>query len=559
MDARREARGLARILGRVFTSLSDRLTDTFRNLKRKGTVTESDLNSTVRDIRMALLDADVALPVVKEFTGRIRERGLGAEVHQALNPAQQIVKIVNEELVAILGGQTRRLNLAKTPPTVIMLAGLQGSGKTTFAGKLGKWMADQGHTPLLVAADLQRPNAVTQLEVVGQRAGVPVFAPERGNMLGHDASLESGEGTRSFGDPVDVAVDGVEEARRKGHDVVIIDTAGRLAVDVDLMRQAHDIRLETQAHEVLFVIDAMIGQAAVETAKAFADGVGITGSVLSKLDGDARGGAALSVATVTGQPILFASTGEGVKDIELFHPDRMASRILDMGDVLTLIEQAEKAFDAAQAREMTRKFLADEDFTFDDFLEQMSAIKRMGSLKQMLGMMPGMQGMKEQLDSLDEREFDRVEAMVRSMTPQERGHPKLINGSRRARIARGSGVSVSEVNQLLERFGEAQKMMRQLKKGGGMPGMPGMPGLGGGAAKKGKAPQRKKGKSGNPAKRAQQEREAVQKEQAARDRSFESAFGGGAPGAEDDPVPGQDLSGLKLPKGFEKYLDGGKG
>lgn len=549
----------------MFNSLSDRLALTFKNLKRKGTVTESDLNATIRDIRVALLDADVALPAVKEFTGRIRERGLGAEVHQALNPAQQIVKIVNEELVAILGGQTRRITLAKNPPTVIMLAGLQGSGKTTFAGKLGKWLADQGHTPLLVAADLQRPNAVTQLEVVGQRAGVPVFAPERGNVFGHDAALESGEGTRSFGDPVDVAVDGVEEARRRGHDVVIIDTAGRLAVDVDLMRQASDIRIETQAHEVLFVIDAMIGQAAVETARAFSDGVGITGSVLTKLDGDARGGAALSVATVTGKPILFASTGEGVKDIELFHPDRMASRILDMGDVLTLIEQAEKAFDQAQAREMTRKFLADEDFTFEDFLEQMAAIKRMGSLKQMLGMMPGMQGMREQLDALDEREFDRVEAMVRSMTPFERNHPKQINGSRKARIARGSGTTVTEVNQLLERFGEVQKMMRQLKKGGlgGMAGLPGMPGMGGGA-KKGRPQPKKKGKSGNPAKRAQQEREAEQKAVAAREASFESAFGGGAAGGAfgAGAAGGQgepDLSGLKLPPGFEKFLgDQGK-
>ena len=543
----------------MFNSLSDRLALTFKNLKRKGTVTESDLNATIRDIRMALLDADVALPVVKEFTGAVRERGLGAEVHQALNPAQQIVKIVNEELVSILGGKTRRIALAKTPPTVIMLAGLQGSGKTTFAGKLGRWLADQGHTPLLVAADLQRPNAVTQLEVVGQRAGVAVFAPERGNVFGHDAALESGEGTRSFGDPVDVAVDGVEEARRKGHDVVIIDTAGRLAVDVELMRQAHDIRLETDAHEVLFVIDAMIGQAAVETAKAFADGVGITGSVLTKLDGDARGGAALSVATVTGEPIMFASTGEGVKDIELFHPDRMASRILDMGDVLTLIEQAEKAFDRVQAQEMTRKFLSEEDFTFDDFLQQLSAIKKMGSLKQMLGMMPGMQQMRAQLESLDEKEFDRVEAMVRSMTPFERNHPKLINGSRRARIARGSGVSVSEINQLLERFGEAQKMMRQLKKGGGMPGMPGMGGAGGG--KRGKQQPKKKGKSGNPAKRAQQEQEAAQKAQAAREASLESAFGALGQGEDGMPSgsgagdggPG-DLAGLKLPAGFEKFL-----
>jgi signal recognition particle subunit SRP54 len=545
----------------VFNSLSDRLADTFRNLKRRGTLSESDVNATIRDIRLALLDADVALPVVKQFTGRIRERALGAEVSQALNPAQQVVKIVNEELVDILGGQTRRLNLAKKPPTVIMLAGLQGSGKTTLAGKLGYWLKDQGHTPLLVAADLQRPNAVTQLEVVGQRAGVPVFAPERGNVFGHDAALETGEGTRSFGDPIDVAVDGVAEARSKGHDVVIIDTAGRLAVDVDLMRQAHDIRMETNADEVLFVIDAMIGQAAVETAKAFADGVGISGTVLTKLDGDARGGAALSVATVTGQPILFASTGEQVRDFEIFHPDRMASRILDMGDVLTLIEQAEKAFDQVQAKEMARKFMAAEDFTFNDFLEQMTAIKKMGSLKQMLGMMPGMQQMRAQLDALDDKEFDRVEAMVRSMTPFERDHPKLINGSRRSRIAKGSGVTVSEVNQLLERFGQAQKMMKQMSRGGGVPGMPGMPGMGGGAGrgKGGKAKQqRKKSRSGNPAKRAAEEKAAAEKAESAKGNAAASAFGLGAGGAGQSTDEEPDLSSLQLPKGFEKYLGGDK-
>ncbi|MGC1208738.1 MAG: signal recognition particle protein [Ornithinimicrobium sp.] len=537
----------------MFNSLSDRLTLTFRNLKRKGSLSESDVNATVRDIRMALLDADVALPVVKQFTSAIRERALGTEVSKALNPAQQVVKIVNEELVNILGGETRRLNLAKNPPTVIMLAGLQGSGKTTLAGKLGYWLKEQGHTPMLVAADLQRPNAVTQLQIVGERAGLTVFAPERGNVFGHDAALESGVGTRSFGEPVDVAIDGVAEAKAKGHDVVIIDTAGRLAVDVDLMRQAHDIRVETAADEVLFVIDAMIGQAAVETAKAFADGVGITGSVLTKLDGDARGGAALSVATVTGQPILFASTGENTKEFELFHPDRMASRILDMGDVLTLIEQAEKAFDAAQAREMTRKFMADEDFTFGDFLEQMSAIKKMGSLKQMLGMMPGMAQMRQQLDSLDEREFDRVEAMVRSMTPAERDHPKIINGSRRARIAKGSGVGVSEVNQLIERFGQAQKMMRQMRNGGGMPGMPGMPGMGGGKGKGKQQPQRKKSKSGNPAKRAAEEKAAADKQSAARENAMGSAFGMGGAGTDE-----QDLSNLELPKGFEKFLNQGE-
>ncbi|UTT67058.1 signal recognition particle protein [Janibacter sp. CX7] len=541
----------------MFTSLSDRLTATFKNLRGKGRLSESDVNKTVRDIRMALIDADVALPVVKEFTAAVRERATGAEVSQALNPAQQVIKIVNDELVTILGGNTRTIQFAKRPPTVIMLAGLQGSGKTTFAGKLGAWLKEQGHTPLLVAADLQRPNAVTQLEVTGQRAGVPVFAPERGNTGGHDAVLESGEGTRSFGDPVSVSRAGISHAQAQHHDVVIVDTAGRLAVDAELMQQAADIRAAVEPDEVLFVIDSMIGQAAVETARAFAEGVDFTGVVLSKLDGDARGGAALSVAGTTGRPIMFASTGEQTKDIEVFHPDRMAGRILDMGDVLTLIEQAERAFERGEAEEMQRKFLAEEDFTFDDFLQQMSAIKRMGSLKSMLKMMPGMGQMSAQLDNLDEREFDRVEAMVRSMTPFERTHPKQINGSRRSRIAKGSGVTVSEVNQLLERFTEAQKMMKQLARGGGMPGMPGVPGMGGGRKKQTKQP-KKKGKSGNPAKRAQQEREAAEK--AAGRGPAGSAFGGGAAGG--GAAGGQgglpaDLDPSQLPKGFEKFLGGG--
>lgn len=537
----------------MFTSLSDRLTATFKNLRGKGRLSESDVNKTVRDIRMALIDADVALPVVKEFTAAVRERATGAEVSQALNPAQQVIKIVNDELVTILGGNTRTIQFAKRPPTVIMLAGLQGSGKTTFAGKLGAWLKEQGHTPLLVAADLQRPNAVTQLEVTGQRAGVPVFAPERGNTGGHDAVLESGEGTRSFGDPVSVSRAGISHAQAQHHDVVIVDTAGRLAVDAELMQQAADIRAAVEPDEVLFVIDSMIGQAAVETARAFAEGVDFTGVVLSKLDGDARGGAALSVAGTTGRPIMFASTGEQTKDIEVFHPDRMAGRILDMGDVLTLIEQAERAFERGEAEEMQRKFLAEEDFTFDDFLQQMSAIKRMGSLKSMLKMMPGMGQMSAQLDNLDEREFDRVEAMVRSMTPFERTHPKQINGSRRSRIAKGSGVTVSEVNQLLERFTEAQKMMKQLARGGGMPGMPGVPGMGGGRKKQTKQP-KKKGKSGNPAKRAQQEREAAEK--AAGRGPAGSAFGGGAAGAGQGGLPA-DLDPSQLPKGFEKFLGGG--
>ena len=542
----------------MFTSLSDRLTATFKNLRGKGRLSESDVNKTVRDIRMALIDADVALPVVKEFTAAVRERATGAEVSQALNPAQQVIKIVNDELVTILGGNTRTIQFAKRPPTVIMLAGLQGSGKTTFAGKLGAWLKEQGHTPLLVAADLQRPNAVTQLEVTGQRAGVPVFAPERGNTGGNDAVLESGEGTRSFGDPVGVSRAGIAHAQAQQHDVVIVDTAGRLAVDAELMQQAADIRAAIEPDEVLFVIDSMIGQAAVETARAFAEGVDFTGVVLSKLDGDARGGAALSVAGTTGRPIMFASTGEQTKDIEVFHPDRMAGRILDMGDVLTLIEQAERAFERGEAEEMQRKFLAEEDFTFDDFLQQMSAIKRMGSLKSMLKMMPGMGQMSAQLDALDEREFDRVEAMVRSMTPFERTHPKQINGSRRSRIAKGSGVTVSEVNQLLERFTEAQKMMKQMARGGGMPGMPGVPGMGGGGRKKQTTQPKKKGKSGNPAKRAQQEREAA--ERAAGRGPAGSSFGGGAGAGGAQGGPGglpADLDPSQLPKGFDKFLGGG--
>jgi signal recognition particle subunit SRP54 len=544
----------------VFTSLSDRLTATFKNLRGKGRLSESDVNATIRDIRIALLDADVALPVVREFTSAVRERALGAEVIGNLNPAQQIVKIVNEELVTILGGQTRRIEFAKNPPTVIMLAGLQGSGKTTLAGKLAKWLKDEGHTPILVAADLQRPNAVTQLQVVGERAGVPVFAPERGNVAGYDAGAESGDGTRSFGDPVSVSRLGVAEARNKQHDVVIVDTAGRLAIDENLMQQAADIREAISPDEVLFVIDAMIGQAAVDTALAFQRGVEFTGVVLTKLDGDARGGAALSVAKVTGRPIMFASTGEGVKDLEVFHPDRMASRILDMGDVLTLIEQAEKAFDQDEAAEMTRKFMQDEDFTFDDFLNQMAAIKKMGSLKAMLKMMPGMGEMREQLDALDENEFDRVEAMVRSMTPFERTHPKQINGSRRARVARGSGVTVTEVNGLLERFGQAQKMMRSMRRGGGsgIPGMPAMPGMGGGKKSVKGGQQRKKGKSGNPAKRALEEKAAADKSAGARAAAVQSAFGmPGAPAPEQDPqdpANPANPANLDLPKGFEKFL-----
>ena len=476
----------------MFNSLSDRLSATFKNLRGKGRLSEADVDATVREIRRALLDADVAVPVVRDFAARIRERALSEEVSGALNPSQQVVKIVNDELVGILGGETRRLRLAKNPPTVIMLAGLQGAGKTTLAGKLAKHLKREGHSPLLVAADLQRPNAVTQLQVVGQRAGVAVYAPHPGVQSEFEAAT---------GDPVAVARGGVDEARTKLHDVVIVDTAGRLGVDAEMMQQAADIRAAISPDEVLFVIDAMIGQDAVNTAKAFEEGVDFTGVVLSKLDGDARGGAALSVASITGRPVMFASTGEGLDDFELFHPDRMASRILDMGDILTLIEQAEKSWDKDEAARMAKKFADQEDFTLEDFLAQMQQIRKMGSMKKMLMMMPGAQNFRQQLEQFDEREIDRVEAIVRSMTPHERLAPKIINGSRRARIARGSGVHVSEVNGLLERFGQAQKMMRKMAQGGGIPGMPGVPGMGGGSRKPAGKTAQKKATSGHPAAR----------------------------------------------------------
>ena len=525
----------------MFNSLSDRLASTFKNLRGKGRLSEADVDATVREIRRALLDADVAVPVVREFIAAVKQRALGAEVSEALNPGQQVVKIVNDELQQILGGQTRRISLAKTGPTIIMLAGLQGAGKTTLAGKLAHWLKGQGHKPLLVASDLQRPNAVTQLQVVGQRAGVPVFAPHPGTTSEFDDPT---------GDPVQVAREGVATARAKLHDIVIVDTAGRLGVDQELMKQARDIRDAIDPQEVLFVIDAMIGQDAVNTAVAFHEGVDFTGVVLSKLDGDARGGAALSVASVTGKPIMFASTGEGVKDFEQFHPDRMANRILDMGDVLTLIEQAEASWDKAEADRMAQKFKDQEDFTFEDFLAQMQQIRKMGSMKKMLMMMPGAAQMRQQLEQFDDREVDRVEAIIRSMTPHERVAPKIINGSRRARIARGSGVSVSEVNQLMERFAQAQKMMKRLAQGRGMPGAPGMqgmPGMGGGTGGGSKRKSRnqkggKKARSGNPAKR-----EAQLKGQQHKPAQQGSSFG---------QQQNQDLDLAKLPKGFEKFLGG---
>lgn len=460
-----------------------------------------------------------------------------------------MVKIVQGELEDILGGETRKISFAKNPPTVIMLVGLQGAGKTTLAGKLSQHLKQEGHTPLLVAADLQRPNAVKQLEVNGERAGVPVYAPHPGVSSEHEDPT---------GDPVQVATTGLQEAKNRQHDVVIIDTAGRLGVDQELMQQAADIRAATNPDEVLFVIDAMIGQDAVATAQAFNEGVGFTGVVLSKMDGDARGGAALSVKYITGKPIMFASTGEDLRDFEVFHPDRMASRILDMGDVMSLIEQAERTMDKSQAERMAQKFADQEDFTLEDFLTQMQQLKQMGSMKKMLMMMPGAQDMKKQLDQFDDSQVNRIEAIIQSMTPYERNVPKSINGSRRARIAAGSGVHVSEINTLLERFREAQKMMKKMAAGGGMPGMPGMAGMPGGGAGGGRRNQRKgkgKGKNrkqqrfGNPA-RAEAEARKEQERQEAKKASQDigSAFGAGADPKNFDP------SQLNLPKGFDKYL-----
>ncbi|MFM6967485.1 MAG: signal recognition particle protein [Microbacteriaceae bacterium] len=468
----------------VFGSLSERLTSALSSLRTKGKLSAADVDGTVREIRRALLEADVSLEVVKDFTGKVRDRALADDVNKALNPAQQVVQIVNEELIAILGGETAQLSFAKNPPTVIMLAGLQGSGKTTFAGKLAKFLKAQGHTPVLVACDLQRPNAVTQLTVVAEQAGVEIFAPEPGN---------------GKGNPVSVAKDGVKFAKQKMFDTVIIDTAGRLGVDEALMKEARAVRDATDPDEVLFVLDAMIGQDAVVTAKAFQDGVDFTGVVLTKLDGDARGGAALSVRGLTNRPIIFASTGETLDALEPFHPDRMASRILDLGDILTLIEQAQKTFDEDEAAKVAEK-IATDSFTLGDFLEQLQQVRKMGSMKGMLGMLPGAGKMKEQIENFDEKEVDRTEAIIRSMTPAERNTPKLLNGSRRLRIAKGSGTTVTEVNALVNRFEAAAKMMKTVARGG----TPNIPGMGPIPGARGKSkPVKKKGsKSGNPAKRA---------------------------------------------------------
>jgi signal recognition particle subunit SRP54 len=429
----------------VFDTLSARLQEVFTRLRGHGRLSEAQVDAALREVRLALLEADVNFKVVKDFIARVRERAVGEEVTRSLTPAQQVIKIVHEELIVTLGERNVPLDWSPRPPTVVLMAGLQGSGKTTTAAKLARWLAQKGRRPLLVAGDLQRPAAVKQLQVLGEQAKVPVFAPDPG-----------GPGA----DPLPVATAAREEAERTGRDVVVVDTAGRLAIDVEMMAQAAAIRDAVQPTEVLLVVDAMTGQDAVATARAFQEGVDVTGFVLTKLDGDARGGAALSIREVTGRPIKFASTGEKLADFDAFHPDRLAGRILGMGDVLTLIERAEEVVDREQAEAMERK-LREASFTLEDFLDQLQQVRKMGPLSQVLGMLPGM-GRELQGVDVDERDVARVEAIIRSMTPAERNNPKLLNGSRRARIARGSGTTTQQVNAVLKQFDEARRMMKQL-------------------------------------------------------------------------------------------------
>jgi len=468
----------------MFDSLSSRLEGIVKRLRGKGRLTADDVDEVLKEIRTALLEADVNVGVVRNVTARIREQAVGTVVSEALDPGQQIVKIVNAELTAMLGGETLKIHFASRPPTVVLMAGLQGSGKTTNSAKLARWFKGQGRQPLLVGADLQRPAAVEQLRTLGRQIDVPVFSEP--------------------GDPVETARRGLAEARRLGRDVLIVDTAGRLAIDVEMMEQVRQISQVLDPHYTFLVVDAMTGQDAVGVAEAFHRTLEIDGVILSKLDGDARGGAALSVKEVIGRPIAFASTGEKLTEFEQFHPDRMAGRILGMGDVLSLIEQAEQAFEKDQAEKAAEKLLEGE-FTLDDFLEQMQALKKMGPLGNIMGMLPGMP--KEMRDAqIGDDHLKPVEAIIRSMTPTERRKPEIINGSRRTRIANGSGTTVADVNRLVKQFSEMQKMMKRMgaagmgrpgkgkkgKKGGrvmppglgggfggGLPGLGGLPGMGG--------------------------------------------------------------------------------
>lgn len=485
----------------AFSSLSDKLTKVFSFTHSKGKLSEKDIDKTVAEIRTVLLDADVSLPVVQKFCRDVKEKALGSQVSRSLNPSEQVVKIVYGELESALGkGIERPLHFSKVPPTVIMLLGLQGAGKTTLAGKLAYWLKQTGHSPLLVAADLQRAAAVEQVSRVAKEAKAGIYTPNL-------------SGWMSRKNPVKVSKDAIDYAKRKLYDVVIIDTAGRLAVDEDLIREASQIKKGTEANEVLLVVDSMIGQDAVKVAEAFDKGVGFTGIVLTKLDGDARGGAALSVTGMTEKPILFASDGERLKDFEVFHPDRMASRILDMGDTLTLIEKAEREFDEKTGEEAAKKIKAG-SFGLDDFVNSLEQIRKMGSLKKMLMMLPGMNQYRSQIEDMDEGRLDRIAAIISSMTPEEKANPGIINGSRKARIARGSGANVSEINSLLSRFSQASKMMK--KMGPNISGSSMMADFGMGSPSGRPSPRKgsgkkKKFKSGNPAKREEEERALLER------------------------------------------------
>jgi signal recognition particle subunit SRP54 len=430
----------------MFDTLSERLQAALADVRSHGKLTEDDINQAMRAIRLALLEADVNFQVVKRFTAAVKERALGSEVLESLNPGQQVVKIVNDELTALMGGAGRDLVFAGSGPTVILMAGLQGSGKTTACAKLARHLREEQKKDVALAAcDVYRPAAVDQLVKVGQQAGATVY--------------EQGTGR----DPVDIAEWALGRAKSEGRDVLIVDTSGRLHVDEDLMKELAEIKKRTRPHDVLLVVDAMTGQDAVNVAEQFANTANFDGVVLTKLDGDARGGAALSVKAVTGKPILYASTGEKLGAFERFHPDRMAQRILGMGDVMTLVEKAEREFDEKKAVELERK-IRRQEFTFDDFLEQLHQIRRMGPLSGLLKMIPGLGAQLGGL-KVDERELDRVQAIITSMTPEERANPSILNGSRRRRIAQGSGTNVSAVNQLVKQFSQMQKMMRQLSQG----------------------------------------------------------------------------------------------
>jgi signal recognition particle subunit SRP54 len=432
----------------MFESLSDRFEGIFGRLRSKGRLSDDDVDEVLREVRVALLEADVNVAVARSFVNRVREATVGLELSKALNPAEQVIKVVHQALVDTLGGETIKLRYASKPPTVVLMAGLQGSGKTTNSAKLARWFKQQGRQPLLVGADLQRPAAVEQLRTLGRQIDVPVFGGESG------------------GDPVATSAAAIEQARSTGRDVVIVDTAGRLAIDAELMDQVRRISEAVTPDYTFLVIDAMTGQDAVTTAQAFHDTLALDGVILTKLDGDARGGAALSVKEVVGRPIAFASTGEKLADFDLFHPDRLAGRILGMGDVLTLIEKAEQVYEKEEAEAAAAK-LFEGRFTLDDFLDQMQQVKKMGPIGNLVGMLPGMPKELRGVE-IEDKELARVEAIIRSMTPQERAYPEVIDGSRRQRIANGSGVTVSEVSLLVKQFAEVQKMMKKMAN---VPGM----------------------------------------------------------------------------------------